>query len=287
MLSEIPHLPMNPGLKGQAELIGPIPYSANGQTLTLILPWAPGNDRSGRRPCPVILFVQGSAWTSPNLKYEIPMLSRYAEEGFAVATVTHRSINDGHLFPSFLLDVKCAIRFLRTNAGLYALDPDRIAAFGTSSGGHTVCMLGLTGDDPAFRTEEYPGVSDAVCAVVSCFAPTDLKALFDYYRDFSDPDEWMRTALGPDASAWDRKLKAYSPVSLVQKGKDYPPFLLLHGDADRVVPVDQMEALYLRLKEAGCDVTARYVDGAEHEGNFWSPEVRREIHTALCGWLLS
>ena len=47
------------------------------------------------------------------------------------------------------------------------------------------------------------------------------------------------------------------------------------------------EALYLRLKEAGCDVTARYVDGAEHEGNFWSPEVRREIHTALCGWLLS
>ena len=152
MIPELLHLPMNPELKGQAELIGPLTYSRNGQKLILMLPWAPKDDRTHRAPCPVILFVQGSAWTSPNLNYEIPMLSRYAEEGFAVATVTHRSIADGFPFPAFLEDVKCAVRFLRAHAAQYALDPERIAAFGTSSGGHTVCMLGLTGDDPAFRT---------------------------------------------------------------------------------------------------------------------------------------
>ena len=90
MIPELLHLPMNPELKGQAELIGPLTYSRNGQKLILMLPWAPKDDRTHRAPCPVILFVQGSAWTSPNLNYEIPMLSRYAEEGFAVATVTHR-----------------------------------------------------------------------------------------------------------------------------------------------------------------------------------------------------
>lgn len=286
MISEIPHLPMNPHLKGQAELIGPIEYSSCGQTLTLIRPWAPKNDYAHQPPCPVILFVQGSAWTSPNLNYEIPMLSHYAEEGFAVATVTHRSIANGYPFPTFLKDVKCAIRFLRAHARQYGLDPARVAAFGTSSGGHTVCMLGLTGDDPAFRTEEYPDFSDAVCAVVSCFAPTDLQALFSHYRNRDNPNEWMCSAFGPDADTWDQQMEIYSPVSRVQNGQPYPPFLLLHGDADPVVPVAQMESLYQRLKEAGADVTARYVDGAEHEGNFWSPEVREVIHSALVGWLL-
>lgn len=287
MIPELMHLPMNPELKGQAELIGPLTYSRNGQKLILMLPWAPKDDRTHRAPCPVILFVQGSAWTSPNLNYEIPMLSRYAEEGFAVATVTHRSIADGFPFPAFLEDVKCAVRFLRAHAAQYALDPERIAAFGTSSGGHTVCMLGLTGDDPAFRTDEYPDVSDSVCSVISCFGPTDLNDLFAFYHHRKgEPNEWLASAFGPDADAWDEQMRRYSPTALIRDGQPYPPFLLLHGTADTVVPVRQMDALYTRLKEAGAKVTAWYVDGAEHEGNFWSREVRIVIHNELMRLML-
>ena len=172
MIPSIPVLPKNPPLLGQAEVIGPVQYSKNGQSLTLILPWAPNDDRSKVTPRPLILFVQGSSWTTPNLGYEIPMLSRYAEEGFAVATVSHRSARDGYPFPAFLLDVKCAIRYLRAHAADYAVDPERILAFGTSSGGNTVCLLGLTGDDPELKTDEYPDVSDSVRAVIACFAPT-------------------------------------------------------------------------------------------------------------------
>ena len=280
MISEIRHLPNNPELRGQAELVGPLTYSENGQTLTLILPWAPHDDRTVHA-CPVILFVQGSAWHYPNINYEIPMLSHFAEEGIAVATVHHRSTGDGHPFPAFLQDVKCAIRFLRTNAEHYGLDPARIAAFGTSSGGNTVCLLGVTGDDPAYRTEEYPDVSDSVCAVVSCFAPTDLNALFAGYQKVPESRPFMAAAFGEDDSTWDEQMRRYSPVALVRDGQSYPPYLLVHGTADPVVPVDQMDKMYVRLKEAGAEVSAFYVDGAEHEGNFWSPEVRSVIHDEL------
>ena len=285
MILSIPVLPMNPALKGQAEVLEHIRYSDNGQEMTLIVPWAPRDDRTRIAPRPTILFVQGSSWTTPNLGYELPMLSRYAEEGFTVATVSHRSARDGHVFPAFLKDVKCAVRFLRAHAAEYAVDPDRILAFGTSSGGNTVCLLGLTGDDPDLKTEEYPLVSDSVCGVIACFAPTDLKALFDHLKDWPGIREAMTGYFGPDDTVWDEVMRLYSPVCRVTEGKKYPPFTLLHGTGDPVVPVDQMDKLYLRLKEAGADAEAFYVDGAEHEGNFWSPEVRKVIHDHVVRYL--
>ena len=285
MLPEIPHLPMNPSLKGQAELIQHVKYSENGQELTLILPWAPRNDRQKVKPCPLIVFVQGSSWTTPNLNYEIPMLSHFAEEGIAVATVSHRSAMDGFPFPAFLLDVKCAIRFLRANASAYAIDPDRVAAFGTSSGGNTVCLLGLTGDDPTLKTAEYPEQSDSVIGVAACFAPTNLPSLFAYLKDVPNIRASMAGYFGADPQKWDEVMRAYSPVFRVEKGKKYPPFCLVHGTGDPVVPYQQTEELYLKLKEAGAEVSAWYVDGAEHEGNFWSPQARSVLHDAVTRFL--
>ena len=281
MISGIGHLPMNPSLKGQAEVLQHIVYSENGQELTLILPWKVGQDRDAQKRAPLIVFVQGSAWTTPNLDFEIPMLSHFAEEGFAVATVSHRSTRDGHHFPAFLVDVKCAIRFLRAHAAEYAIDPVRVAAFGTSSGGNTVCLLGLTGDDPAYRSGEYPDESDAVCAVVACFAPTDLPALFEHLKDAPDIRNVMTAYYGPDEAKWQDMAEACSPARIVRPGQAYPPFMLLHGTADWLVPCAQMEMLYEKLKEAGVEVSAWYVDGAEHEGNFWSPAVRQAIHDEL------
>ena len=273
----IRHVPMNPTQAGQAELLQNIVYSVNGQALSLLLP------RRGEKPkrAPLIVFVQGSAWTTPNLGYALPMLSRYAEEGYAVATVSHRSCQDGHPFPAFLLDVKCALRFLRAHAEEYALDTEKIIAFGTSSGGNTVCLLGLTGDDPEFRTEEYPEESDAVACVVACFPPTDLPALFDYLKDIPNREETLRCYFGSDPARWMDEMRKYSPVFRIEDDRAYPPFLLLHGTGDPVVPHAQTEELFERLKSAHAEVSACYVDGAEHEGNFWSPEVRGVIHEAI------
>ena len=283
MIASIGHLPMNPLLTGQAECKQHIVYSQNGQTLTLILPWAHRDRRGPVDPTPLIVFVQGSGWTSPDLDYELPMLSRFAEEGVAVASVSHRSTLDGHPFPAFLQDVKCAIRYLRSNAEKYNLDKEKVAAFGTSSGGNTVCLLGLTGDDPRYRTEEYPEESDAVCAVAACFGPMELVTLFDQRlkKNRANAEKRLTWMLGGDQSAWPKKLAQYSPALQAKPGKAYPSFLLLHGTGDPVVPVEQMEIMYESLRKAGAEVRAYYVDGAEHEGNFWSPEVRQAIHDEL------
>ena len=289
MTEQIGHLPMNPLLSGQAELKQHVVYSRNGQTLTLVLPWAHRDRRGDIPPTPLIVFVQGSGWTTPDLDYELPMLSRFAEEGIAVATVSHRSTLDGHPFPAFLLDVKCAVRYLRAHAGEYHIDPKRVAAFGTSSGGNTVCLLGVTGDDPRYRTEEYPEQSDAVCAVVSCFGPAELVTLFAQrlQKNREKTEERLTRMLGPDRSLWQARLAEFSPALLAKPGKKYPPFLLLHGTADTVLPCEQTERMYRALRDAGADVRAYYVDGAEHEGNFWGPEVRRVIHDELAGRLLA
>ena len=279
----IAHLPMNSLLTGQAELKQNVVYSRNGQALTLVLPWAHRDRRGPVTPTPLIVFVQGSGWTTPHLDYEIPMLCRFAEEGIAVATVSHRSTADGFPFPAFLQDVKCAVRFLRAHASVYNIDRDRVAAFGTSSGGNTVCLMGLTGDDPRYRTDEYPEESDAVCAVVSCFGPMELKTLFAgrLEKDAAGVGSRLERMLGADRDAWPGLLERYSPALQIRKGESYPPFLLLHGTGDPVVPYSQMEIMFRGLKDAGVQVRAYYVDGAEHEGNFWSPEVRRVIRNEL------
>ena len=283
MISTIGHLPMNPLLTGQAELKQHITYSQNGQTLTLLLPWAYRNRSVSVDPTPLIVFVQGSGWTTPDLDYELPMLSHFAEEGIAVATVCHRSTLDGYPFPAFLQDVKCAIRFLRAHAEEYNIDKERVAAFGTSSGGNTVCLLGVTGNDLRYRTEEYTDESDAVCAVVSCFGPMELVKLFGQRMeaDRFKTEERLSKLLGPDKTTWPEKLAQFSPALQTEPGKAYPPFLLLHGSGDPIVPYEQMEYMYQSLRYAGAKVRAYYVDGAEHEGNFWSPEVRRIIHDEL------
>ena len=188
---------------------------------------------------------------------------------------------DGYPFPAFLVDTKCAIRFLRANAGKYALDADRIVAFGTSSGGNAVCLLGLTGDDPEFRTPEYDAYSDAVQSVISCFAPTDLPALFDSFADSPDRNATLSAYFGPDPDRWREHMVRYSPLYRVEDGKPVPPFLLLHGTADSLVSCSQMDRFYTRLREAGAEVRAFHVTGAEHEGNFWSPQVRALIHEEI------
>ena len=102
MIPEIGRLPMNPLLTGQAEFRQHVVYSENGQELPLIIPWNHRDPRGPVEPSPLIVFIQGSGWTTPNLDYELPMLSRFAEEGVTVATVSHRSTKDGYPFPAFL-----------------------------------------------------------------------------------------------------------------------------------------------------------------------------------------
>ena len=277
-IAEMITIDNNPSLAGMAGLEQNIVYSQlTGQTLTLIRPWQQEGEAPAKRP--LIVFLQGSAWTSPDLNYEIPQLSRYAQKGYAVATLTHRSSSQGHPFPAYLQDTKAAIRFLRANAERFGIDPERVAMFGTSSGGNTALLVGLTGDDPRYRTEEHAGFSDAVKTVIACFAPCDIPAMvMEQYRMMAQHPafEGLIGKADPQDVA-----RAMSPILEIRKDKKCPPVLLAHGDADELVPFDQSEKMYHALKRSGHQAHLIRVRNAPHEGSFWSGQLHEIIYQYL------
>jgi acetyl esterase/lipase len=276
---EVKVIKNNPSLKGMAVMVPDVIYStAQGIDLKLQLfqPWTAEGSESVRYP--LIVFVQGSGWTFPDVNYEIPQIAQFAREGYVVATLTHRNSLEGHPFPAFLEDVKTGIRFLRKNAKEYQIDPDRIGIWGTSSGGNTALLVGLTGEQPEYRTDEYKEFRDSVKAVVDCFGPTDLAY---FINDISSiPDEMRQifeSLRGEDTDENVRRLQSINPVNHIEQGKKYPPFLILHGNQDELVPYSQSELMYQKLLEAGADASLVCVEGAPHEGSFWSNEVLEEI----------
>ncbi len=271
----IRHIPCNPRLRGLALRVPDVVFStAAGTPLTMqiLVPWR--EEGSGQR-YPLIVFLQGSAWTSPDVNYELPQLAQYARAGYVVASITHRSRLEGHPAPAFLQDAKTAIRFLRANAEEYGVDPQRVCFFGTSSGGNTSMLVALTGDDERYRTDEYAGYSDAVQLAVECFGPSDLWPLLAM-RGKEKLDE-LTTFVGGDPEEHREIIREMSPLRILPQAKNVPPMLLLHGDADELVPYEQGVAMYEALREAGHEAEMICIDGAPHEGAFWSAAVHEAV----------
>ena len=282
---ETVHVPNNPTLTGLARLTRNVAYrtGADDLVMDIIAPQSTGDDDDRRYP--TVVFVQGSALTTPDRDYEIPQLSELAREGFVVATVNHRnaSRDASAVFPAYLKDVKAAIRYLRANARQWHIDPERLGIWGTSSGGNTSLLVGLTADDPRYEDGSYATESDAVSFVVSCFPPTDMMEAIDAFGNEDDPFRLYyfgpfaavvgathETGLSDDVR---RRAAAMSPYLQVRDGVAYPPTMLLHGTADTVVPYRQSVKMHKRLHEHGVDSRLVLVDGAEHERDFWSPQV--------------
>ncbi len=279
------HIPHNPTLTGLATLTRNVAYKTGADNLVMdiISPQSTGDDDDRRYP--TVVFVQGSAWTTPHRDYEIPQLSALAREGFVVATVNHRDASsDPHdVFPAYLEDVKAAIRYLRANARQWHVDPDRLGIWGTSSGGNTSLLVGLTADDPRYEDSTNVDESDAVKYVVSCFPPTDMLEAVDAFDDETNP--FRLYYFGPFAAVVGathetginaevrQRAADMSPYLQVRDDQQYPPMLLLHGTADTVVPYHQSVKMRDRLVEHGVDAQLVLVDGAEHEYDFWSQQV--------------
>lgn len=278
----VKHFPRNPRLEGQARVLESIPYSQNGQILHLILPWINKEDASAPA-APLLLFVQGNSWTAPDLGFHLPYLCKFAEAGLAVATVSYRSILDGNPFPAFLEDIKCAIRFLRDHAGEYSINTEHIVAFGTSAGGHAVELLGLTGDDARYKTEEYAEFSDAVDAVVSCYGASDLcKVFLEEMAENPMAQQAIPLMFGFEENKIHENMQRYSPLLQVEANKNYPPFLLAHGTGDCLVPCSHSQALYDKLLSLGYSAELALVDEADHEFDFWS----KEVSDYIFDWIL-
>lgn len=209
---------------------------------------------------PVVIFIHGGAWqTGSHHKYP-PLLAVLVKRGFAVASIQFRSLEDA-LFPAQIEDCKCAVRFLRANAKSYSLDANKIGVFGVSTGGHLAALLGTSGDAKNLEGKGgWNGVSSRVQAVAEIAGPSDFLALAHSKR--GRIGEVVRALLGGTPASRLELAQNGSPVFWASK--DDPPFLILHGDADSFVPIDQSERLFQALKKAGASVTFRVFSGAEH-----------------------
>jgi len=195
-------------------------------------------------PWPVLAYVHGGAWMRGD-KSEAAALARgLTAEGYLVVSINYR-LYPAAKFPDMIEDIKCAIRFLRANAGEYNLDPNRIGASGASAGAHLAALLGTADEGAGFDVGEYLDQSSRVQAVIAMAPPTDLR------RSFPNADMELLRHVGRGQVDF----AGASPITYVTA--DDPPFLLIHGDQDEVVPFEQSQLMYDRLAQA--NVPAQFV----------------------------
>jgi acetyl esterase/lipase len=195
-------------------------------------------------PMPAIIHIHGGGWIGGS--YKSGDLAHFARAGYFAASIEYRLSNVAK-WPAQIQDCKCAVRWLRANAAQYNVDPNRIGVIGESAGGHLVACLGTMADVKEDEGDGgYPGVSSAVQAVVDFYGPTDFVTP-DIYTD-----EAKRLTMGlfgvtreQDPALW----KSGSPVFYVKAGD--PPFLIVHGDADPLVPLAQSTVFDAALTKAG------------------------------------
>jgi acetyl esterase/lipase len=209
--------------------------------LDLYLPEKP----EGRLP--VIVCVHGGGWMAGSRKDAA--LIGFVFRGYAVASVEYR-LSQEAIFPAQIYDCKAAIRWLRAHADQYGLDVNHFGAWGHSAGGHLVALLGTSGDVKDLEGDEGNlQFSSRVQAVSDWAGPVDFLADPAQAGKDSGPS---RLIGGPVQENRDKAMRA-SPLTYVTP--DDPPFLIVHGDHDKLVPLAQARLLYAALTKAGVPAT--------------------------------
>lgn len=252
-----------------------VPYASQSPSQILDI-WYPN---VGEGPYPVVLHIHGGGFCVGGHREDCvePML-KALDRGYVLVSMEYRKSGEAR-FPAMVYDAKTAIRFLKAHASQYDLDADRIALWGPSSGGWLVSMTALTDGNPAFEdlSTGYAEYNTTVRAVVDWCGPcgyfADMDPQFEAsgkgVPDHGAPDSPESRFLGAELSKVPELVRMASPCTYVHK--DMPPFLIVHGVEDQVVPVQQsiMFADCIR-KAAGEDkVELRLEEGVRHHGRIW------------------
>ncbi|MEI6714438.1 MAG: sulfatase-like hydrolase/transferase [Verrucomicrobiota bacterium] len=224
-------------------------------------------------PMPLVVWIHGGGW-SFGCKEEHCLLSWLAEEGVAVASINYRLLHQAR-WPAQIEDCRVAVAWLRNSVTQFHLDPDRIAVAGASAGGHLAALLG---------TLNLPK-GERVRAVVDFFGPSDLLTMPSNLSGNGRTDANLaatRGALLLGGIVRERSILAKQASALYQVSEVSAPFLILHGQKDALVPLDQSERLNAALQQAGVESELELLQGVGHGGwQFDTPEVRAKIRAFL------
>ncbi|HZJ25474.1 MAG TPA: alpha/beta hydrolase [Acidimicrobiia bacterium] len=202
--------------------------------------------RAGADRAPVLLQIHGGGWVIGDKSQQgLPLMNELAAAGWVCVANNYR-LSPKATFPDHLVDCKRALAWIREHIAYYGGDPDFVVVTGGSAGGHLAALMGLTPNDPEYQ----PGFESVDTSVAACIP---FYGVYDLVDTFQDPDgtptdmrlaTWLMGASIADDQA---RFERASPVYRVHA--EAPPFFVIHGDHDNLVPVDQARAFVKALRD--------------------------------------
>ncbi|MEH7117778.1 alpha/beta hydrolase [Neobacillus vireti] len=231
-------------------------------------------------PVPVIIWLHGGGWRFGDRKLGPDFTRFFASKGFAMVSIDYH-LSDESIFPAPLYDVKTAVRWVKTIAGEYGIDANKVGLWGSSAGGH-LAALAVTTENNQFIGESplYPNMTSEVQAVVIGYGPIDFLQI-DEQRELdgireqdpesvqipkdkktSDPDSFESLFLGAPILECPERVREANPMTYAKSG--LPPTLIMHGLSDIAVPARQSELFYQSLAAKGNEVSLYLIKGLGH-----------------------
>ena len=235
---------------------------------------------------PVMLQIHGGGWTIGTKDTQgRPLMNRLARAGWVCVAANYRLSPRGR-WPDHLVDAKLALAWIRAHIAEHGGDPTRVVVTGGSAGGHLAAMMALTQNDPRYQPG-FEGTDTSVTAAIPMYGAYDLAELFGRFG----------TSIGGRIGGWmgslimgvtptddlDPYIDA-SPIAHVTDGPA-PPFLVVHGTIDNLVPVEQARRFVAALRDAGTDVTYVELAGAPHAFDVFHSAWEHASTTGIEWWL--
>jgi len=280
--------------RGQIDLLTGVVYgqilstrSARQLKMTILVPR--NNDLK-----PAIVYFPGGGFTSADYDKYFEMKDALARAGFVVAAAEYRVIPN--VYPALVNDGKSAVRYLRAHAKELGIDPNRIGVLGDSAGGYVSQMVGSTNSEKEFDKGEYLDQTSEVQSVVTLYGISNLlnigegftQKIVDVHHSPAVTEALILngTAFGefPGASVISNPEKALKASSMGHIRKGLPPFLIMHGTADKMVSPQQSEQLYNALISEGNKAQYVVVKGADHGGLMWFQD---DVINRVVEWFLN
>ena len=222
-----------------------------------------GSNTSNKKP--LIVWVHGGAWRAGN-KSSMPLKS-LVKDGFSIASVDYRLTPEAR-FPANVHDIKAAIRYLRANSKRLGINTETIIIAGASAGGHLAALVGVTNGHALLEGDlgEHPDASSDVQAIVSFYGASNLTSILSQStpHGLSVRIPALQLLLGSQPEDDVSLAELASPVFHVESSD--PPLLLIHGDQDPQMPINQSHELVGVYQQVGAVVTMEVIHGAAHGG---------------------